>query len=371
MSLEENKAVVRRFIHEGVIGGDLAVIDELCAPECVNHAAVPEARRGAEGVKRVVGFSRAAMPDQRRWTCIDAHRGATSSVHGILGSDHSVAESFRGVATPAQARRGRSSSTSARRPGQDRRALGGPRRPHRQRSSASSAARLRDATSPQGGTTNAERHVADAAPDKRPTEAQRTPDCWAPDGCDMLALLHVALTSLSCVARLFDQQHQRSLRGGGDGSPATGGGGSRAWRRRSSMLRRRLDGPRRRGRLDVWRGSAGRASAAARSTVAVVKVATAPSAACPSCGRRRARQGSGVQQPLRRRSDTRARPSRWASAARSSWPSPTARRRTTTSRRSRSTRTPAATRTARRHVQPAAQGHVQRPDRRPGTCVTN
>ncbi len=29
MSIEENKAVVRRFIHDGVIGGSLAIIDEV------------------------------------------------------------------------------------------------------------------------------------------------------------------------------------------------------------------------------------------------------------------------------------------------------------------------------------------------------
>ena len=44
MSTEENKAIVRRFIHDGVIGGDLDLIDELCSPDCVNHSALPEAR---------------------------------------------------------------------------------------------------------------------------------------------------------------------------------------------------------------------------------------------------------------------------------------------------------------------------------------
>jgi hypothetical protein len=57
MSIEENKAIVRRFIHDGVIGGDLSVIDELCSPECANHAAVPEARLGTSALKRVVGVS--------------------------------------------------------------------------------------------------------------------------------------------------------------------------------------------------------------------------------------------------------------------------------------------------------------------------
>jgi hypothetical protein len=60
MTLEDNKNVVRRFIHEGVIGGNLALIDELCSPDCINHAAMPGARHGTEGLKRVVGFSRAA-----------------------------------------------------------------------------------------------------------------------------------------------------------------------------------------------------------------------------------------------------------------------------------------------------------------------
>jgi predicted ester cyclase len=99
MSLEDNKAVVRRFIHEGVIGGNLAVIDELCAPDCVNHAATPEARRGPEGVKRVVGFSRAAMPDQRWTQELLVAEGDLVVMHGIREATWQ-AEAFRGVPTP-------------------------------------------------------------------------------------------------------------------------------------------------------------------------------------------------------------------------------------------------------------------------------
>lgn len=98
-STEQNKAIVRRFIHEGVIGGNLAVIDELCSPECVNHAAVPEARIGAEGVKRVVKFSRAAQPDQRWTNEMMIAEGDLVVIHGIREATWQ-AESFRGVPTP-------------------------------------------------------------------------------------------------------------------------------------------------------------------------------------------------------------------------------------------------------------------------------
>jgi predicted ester cyclase len=102
MSLEENKAVVRRFIHEGVIGGNLDVIDELFSPDCVNHAAVPEARYGAEGVKRIVRFSRAAQPDQRWTNEMMIAEGDLVVIHGIREATWQ-AESFRGVkTTPGQ-----------------------------------------------------------------------------------------------------------------------------------------------------------------------------------------------------------------------------------------------------------------------------
>ena len=99
MSIEENKAIVRRFIHEGVVGGNLGVIDELCSSDCVNHAAVPAARDGTEGLKRVVGFSRAAQPDQRWTNELMVAEGDMVVIHGIREATWQ-AESFRGVATP-------------------------------------------------------------------------------------------------------------------------------------------------------------------------------------------------------------------------------------------------------------------------------
>ena len=98
-SLEVNKTIVRRFIHEGVVGGNLAVIDELFAPDCVNHSAVPEARHGTEGVKRVVGFSRAAMPDQRWTNEMLIAEGDLVVIHGVREATWQ-ADSFRGIPTP-------------------------------------------------------------------------------------------------------------------------------------------------------------------------------------------------------------------------------------------------------------------------------
>jgi len=100
MSIEQNKQIVRRFIHE-VIGGNLAIIDELCSPECVNHAATAAARHGVEGIKRVVAFSRAAQPDPR-WTNERLiAEGDFVVIHGIREATWE-AESFRGL----QPRRG-------------------------------------------------------------------------------------------------------------------------------------------------------------------------------------------------------------------------------------------------------------------------
>jgi lactoylglutathione lyase len=75
------------------------VIDELCAPDFVNHAAVPEARHGTEGLKRVVAFSRAAMPDQRWINEMMIAEGDLVVIHGIREATWQ-ADSFRGLPTP-------------------------------------------------------------------------------------------------------------------------------------------------------------------------------------------------------------------------------------------------------------------------------
>jgi len=65
MSSEESKVIVRRFwgVWEE---GNIDLVDELLAPDYVNHSpATPDQPTDPEGVKAVVGMFRDAMPDLR------------------------------------------------------------------------------------------------------------------------------------------------------------------------------------------------------------------------------------------------------------------------------------------------------------------
>ena len=65
MSAEESKAIMRRFwaVWEQ---GNVDLLDELLAPEYVNHTlATPDLPPGPEGVKEVVSMFHSAMPDLR------------------------------------------------------------------------------------------------------------------------------------------------------------------------------------------------------------------------------------------------------------------------------------------------------------------
>lgn len=91
MSTEENKALVRRQFEAIWDGGNLAVIDELYAPNYVNHdPANPEQAGGPGGFKQRVSLYRTAFPDLHltiedqvaegdkvvtRWTASGTHKG--------------------------------------------------------------------------------------------------------------------------------------------------------------------------------------------------------------------------------------------------------------------------------------------------------
>jgi len=62
MSVEENKAMARRYVEE-VNKGNLAVVDELFAADCVLHLAGGQEIRGPEGVKQVFTMLFTAFPD--------------------------------------------------------------------------------------------------------------------------------------------------------------------------------------------------------------------------------------------------------------------------------------------------------------------
>ncbi len=63
MSVEENKAIVRRATEEIFNRRNLAVIDELYATNFVSHGGTPEVTPDREGYKQFVTMSRTALPD--------------------------------------------------------------------------------------------------------------------------------------------------------------------------------------------------------------------------------------------------------------------------------------------------------------------
>ncbi len=65
MSAEENKAIMRRYFSV-FEQGNIDLLDELLAPDYVNHTpATPDLPTGPEGVKGVVSMFRGGMPDLR------------------------------------------------------------------------------------------------------------------------------------------------------------------------------------------------------------------------------------------------------------------------------------------------------------------
>ncbi len=63
MSVEENKVIELRFFEEVVNKGNLAVIDELVAPNFVQHDAPPGITADREGMKQFFAMHLSAFPD--------------------------------------------------------------------------------------------------------------------------------------------------------------------------------------------------------------------------------------------------------------------------------------------------------------------
>lgn len=99
MTTEANKEIVRRWFDEVIGQRQIDLIDEICAPEVVNWAAVPERRYGIEGMKDIARFIFDVQPDQhwpeRRLIAEDDFVVA----YGIRAATWQGG-SFRGIATP-------------------------------------------------------------------------------------------------------------------------------------------------------------------------------------------------------------------------------------------------------------------------------
>ena len=63
MTMEANKANAQRFVDEVVNGGNLALIDELQAPDFVNHAGPPGVPPTRDGTKAIMAMLHKAFPD--------------------------------------------------------------------------------------------------------------------------------------------------------------------------------------------------------------------------------------------------------------------------------------------------------------------
>ena len=96
---ELNKMIVRRIIEEGFNQGHLEVIDELVAPEYVNHS---DNVHGIEGYKQFITIYRKAFPDlhmtleaqiaegeleSHRWSAYGTHEG---ELMGIPASNQEI-----------------------------------------------------------------------------------------------------------------------------------------------------------------------------------------------------------------------------------------------------------------------------------------
>ena len=87
MPTDELKVRARRLADELLTQGDLAVADELLAPDCVHHAPAPLAP-GVEGVKHWVRALRRAFPDLRAIVEDEIAEGDTVVQHLTLSSTH-------------------------------------------------------------------------------------------------------------------------------------------------------------------------------------------------------------------------------------------------------------------------------------------
>src|SRR6266496_6588413 len=71
MSAEQNKSIVRRWIEDGWNKHNLAVIDEVYAPNFVQHEPEPQTVNSSEALKQYVGAEIRADILLERFTAID------------------------------------------------------------------------------------------------------------------------------------------------------------------------------------------------------------------------------------------------------------------------------------------------------------
>ena len=99
MSVEQNKAIVRRFFDEVLNQKDFGTVDELCAENYVLNVPPNPMIRGQEGLKQFLNTLFTALPDIHytvedmvaegdkvavRWTCCGTHKGEYMNIAPTL-----------------------------------------------------------------------------------------------------------------------------------------------------------------------------------------------------------------------------------------------------------------------------------------------
>lgn len=65
MSADQNKTIARRFFEDAFSNGHLEVLDELLAPDYVDHDSPPGTPPGPDGIRYLLSAFRNAFPDVR------------------------------------------------------------------------------------------------------------------------------------------------------------------------------------------------------------------------------------------------------------------------------------------------------------------
>jgi steroid delta-isomerase-like uncharacterized protein len=88
-SAEQNEECLRRLYDEALSGGDMNVVDEICADDFALHTpSSPEPIRGPEGFKRYVGTYRDAFPDVELVVEDIITEADTAALRGTLTGTH-------------------------------------------------------------------------------------------------------------------------------------------------------------------------------------------------------------------------------------------------------------------------------------------
>src|SRR5690349_9248558 len=96
MNSEANKTVARRLIEEVWNQGNLALIDELIAPQYARHDPTTPNAGGPEGYRQMVMMYRAAFPDLHLHIDHQLAEGVMVATHWTLRGTHTG--EFNGIA---------------------------------------------------------------------------------------------------------------------------------------------------------------------------------------------------------------------------------------------------------------------------------